>query len=73
MREPEWDGNKEAENKPQCDRLIALADGEELVRKPTQGDGLRVELLDPLAGPGIGALDRHQDVLLMAENRAHQD
>jgi hypothetical protein len=30
-------------------------------------------LLDPLAGPGIGALDRHQDVLLMAENRAHQD
>ena len=73
MREPEWDGNKEAENISQCDRLVALAEGEELVRKPTPGDGLRVELLNLLTGPGIGALNRDQDVALMEENRSHQD
>jgi hypothetical protein len=30
-------------------------------------------LLNLLTGPGIGALNRDQDVALMDENRSHQD
>ena len=73
MHEPEWNGNEQAKDISPRDPLVALAVGEELMRKRAPGDGLRVVLLNLLAGPDIGALDRHQDVALMEEDRAHDD
>ena len=73
MHEPEGDGNDKTEDVSKRDQLVTLSEAEQVMREPAPCDGLRVVLLDLRAGPYVGALNRHQYLVLTEENRVHHD
>jgi len=73
VRDPEGERQQEADQQRERDPLVAAAGGEEWARKAAPGDGLRVEGLHGVAGPGRGALDGEQDVALVGGDGGGED
>ena len=73
MPEPEGDRQQEPEEQRQRNPLVPVAHGEELRGEAAPGDGLRVELLDSLPGPGTCALGRKEGGALVGRDGHHED
>jgi hypothetical protein len=71
--DPEWDGNKEAEDVGPRDPLVTFPIREEFVGKTSPGNGLRVVLLWLLAGPNVCPMHGQQNFALVIDYRVHHD
>lgn len=73
VEQVEGKGDHEADEEGESDPLVTGAVAEHVAGKSAPGNGLRVVLLDVLAGPDIGALDGEEDIALVVDNGDHHD
>ena len=67
VEDVKWEWDNEAEQVCYCDPLVSPANGEEF-GSHAPSDGERVELLDVLSTPNVGALDTYQDWSLILDD-----
>lgn len=73
VEQVEGKGDHEADEEGEGDPLVTGAVAEHVAGKSAPGYGLRVVLLDVLAGPDVGALDGEEDIALVVDNGDHHD